>query len=250
MTKLLLATLLGLGALASSHAVQAQSRSDVRAIEQEYAQSHGGQQISDNQLDYYLDQMGRGWSLDQVRQDISGPRGNPNNNGWRPREGWTASSVVCSSEDRRYHECPVPFRGMARLANQISDTNCTEGRTWGQKPGVVWVNGGCRARFNVGAGNGRPGYGANGGNNGYGNNSYGNNGGGDWNRNDNYMVTCASTDNRQTRCQWDERYGIPRINKQLSKSRCTAGQTWGYDDRDLWVSNGCRATFISNDRRR
>ena len=35
----------------------------------------------------------------------------------------------------------------------------------------------------------------------------------------------------------------PRINKQLSDSRCTSGQTWDYDDRDLWVSNGCRARF-------
>ena len=104
MSKLLLATLLGLGALASSHAVQAQSRSDVRQIEQEYARTHGGERISDSQLDYYLDQMARGWSMGQVRADMSGYRDNDRNdrnNGWRPRQGWTASSVICSSEDRR-----------------------------------------------------------------------------------------------------------------------------------------------------
>jgi hypothetical protein len=250
MSKLLLATLLGLGALASSPVVHAQSRSDVRQIEQEYARTHGGQQISDSQLDYYLDQMGRGWSMNEVRADMSGYRGDGNNtgynnngynngnnnsnNGWRPRQGWSASSVVCSSQDRRYHECRVPFRGRAQLVNQISDASCVEGRTWGEKPGVVWVNNGCRARFSV-SNNGRGGYG-------------GRPGDPQWNND--YMVTCSSTDNRQTRCEWDERYGQPRINKQLSQARCIAGRTWDYDNRDLWVSNGCRATFIPNNNRR
>lgn len=233
MSKILLAALLALGAFASSATVHAQSRSDVRQIEQDYARTHGGQAISDSQLDYYLDQMARGWTLSQVRADMGGPRGNAN--GWRPRQGWTATTVICSSVDRRYQECRVPFRGSAQIVNQISDANCVRGRTWGEKPGVVWVNGGCRARFSVG-GN-RPGYG---------------NGGrpGDGNWNNDYMVTCSSNDNRRTRCEWDERYGQPRINKQLSQARCTAGQTWDYDNRDLWVSNGCRATFIPNDRRR
>jgi hypothetical protein len=246
MSKFLLATLLGLGALASSHAVQAQSRSDVRQIEQEYARTHGGQRISDSQLDYYLDQMARGWSMGQVRADMSGYGGNDRNdrdsrnNGWRPRQGWTASSVICSSEDRRYHECRVPFRGSAQIVNQISDATCIRGRTWGEKPGVVWVNNGCRARFSI-SGNNRPGA--------YGD-GYGNGRPGDGRWNNDYMVTCSSTDNRQTRCEWDERYGVPRINKQLSQSRCIAGRTWDYDDRDLWVSNGCRATFVPNDSRR
>ena len=69
----------------------------------------------------------------------------------RPSPGWgdRSSSVVCSSEDRRYHECQVPFRGTARIANQISDAACIEGRTWGQKPGLIWVDDGCRARFGI-----------------------------------------------------------------------------------------------------
>jgi hypothetical protein len=239
MSRALLAALLAVSAVASTGPVQAQSRSDVRQIEQEYARTHNGRAISDSQLEYYLDQMGRGWSMSQVRADMSGSR----NEGWRPRQGWNASSVVCSSVDRRYTECRVPFRGTARLASQISDASCVRGRSWGEKPGVVWVDGGCRARFSI-QGNGQG-------------HAYGNgrgNGQGNDDRNDrwgeDYMVTCSSVDNRRVRCDWDERYGAPRINKQLSQSRCAVGSTWDYDDRDLWVSNGCRATFIPLDNRR
>ena len=227
MSRILLAALLGACAVASSGTAHAQTRADVRQIEQAYARTHNGEIISDRQLEYYLDQRSRGWTMDQVRADMSGGR---SSQGWRPRQDWNASSVICSSVDRRYQECRVPFRGAARLASQISDASCVRGRTWGEKPGIVWVNNGCRARFSIqGRGNG-----------------YGQGNG--WNND--YVVTCSSVDNRRIRCDWDERYGIPRIDKQISESRCTAGRTWDYDNQDLWVSNGCRATFIPNDTRR
>jgi hypothetical protein len=235
MSRALLAALLAVSAVASTGTVQAQSRSDVRQIEQDYARTHNGRAISDSQLEYYIDQMGRGWSMAQVRADMSGGR---SNQGWRPRQDWNATSVICSSVDRRYTECRVPFRGTARITSQISDASCVRGRSWGEKPGVVWVDRGCRARFSVQGGNGHGNAYGNGNNHGYGNG----NDDGRWGSD--YVVTCSSVDNQRVRCDWDERYGAPQINKQLSESRCTAGRTWDYDTRDLWVSNGCRATFI------
>jgi hypothetical protein len=235
MSKIFLAALLGLGVVAAAGPVQAQSRADVNQIEQEYARTHNGQAIPDNELDYYLDELNNGSNMSQVRTEMSGTRG-----AWRPRRGWAATSVICSSVNQRYHECRVPFRGRARISSQISDTACVRGRTWGEKQGVVWVNHGCRARFSIERGNaGTPGYPGNG------DNRPGN--GGPWNNN--YAVTCSSNDNRQVRCAWDERYGEPRLSRQLSQSACVRGRSWNYDNRNLWVSNGCRAEFVSSSRR-
>jgi hypothetical protein len=35
---------------------------------------------------------------------------------------------------------------------------------------------------------------------------------------------------------------------QLSRSACIQGSTWGYDNRGIWVSNGCRANFYAYTR--
>lgn len=70
------------------------------------------------------------------------------------------------------------------------------------------------------------------GNPGYGNN-YGNNG----------TVRCESNDKRTRRCNVDTRGGV-RITRQLSDTRCIQGRNWGYDNRGIWVSQGCRAEFV------
>lgn len=55
-------------------------------------------------------------------------------------------------------------------------------------------------------------------------------------------VTCESIDDRSQYCRADTRGGV-RLTRQLSKSGCDEGQSWGYDDRGIWVSRGCRAQF-------
>jgi len=110
---------------------------------------------------------------------------------------------------------------------QLSRTACVEGRTWGQKPGAVWVNRGCRAVFGV-VRTGRR----------------NNNPNAAFNRDPNYGVTCASTSGGRQVCSWDSRYGTPVLIQQLSSSRCVEGRDWGYDrGGDLWVNSGCRARF-------
>ena len=53
---------------------------------------------------------------------------------------------------------------------------------------------------------------------------------------------CSSEDGRRKNCPADTRGGVQLI-KQRSGSPCTFGQTWGWDQRGIWVDRGCRADF-------
>lgn len=334
LSKLLLSCAFALGALAFSptSAAQGGSRDQVRAIEQEYARQTNGRTISDEQLEYYLDRSYAGWPMSRISQDMADSRRMAPANPWRAQQGWEATAVVCSSVDNRYRECAVPFRGRAVVNQQISQSACVEGQSWGQKQGLVWVNRGCRARFamvpdNMGnapgnrpsvvcksqqgaravcntgmngrmqlisrfknsgaciegrtwgqranqvwvsdncrarfaaANNQRP-------NNGVGYDSrderndrdnrqdaenrddryYGDDRrtGSGWMRDPGYSVVCSSSDSRQQRCEWDARYGSPRLVQRTSQADCVEGRSWGYSDRDgLWVGGGCRARFAA-----
>ncbi|WP_396617229.1 DUF3011 domain-containing protein [Lysobacter soli] len=55
-------------------------------------------------------------------------------------------------------------------------------------------------------------------------------------------VRCDSNDNRLQRCAADTRGGV-RLLRQVSKSSCVEGRSWGYDRSGIWVNNGCRAEF-------
>jgi len=56
--------------------------------------------------------------------------------------------VRCESNNGRYQECRVPFRGHAVLVRQLSDSRCIRGRTYGTtKAGRIWVSNGCRGDF-------------------------------------------------------------------------------------------------------
>ncbi|MEJ2604094.1 MAG: DUF3011 domain-containing protein [Gammaproteobacteria bacterium] len=55
-------------------------------------------------------------------------------------------------------------------------------------------------------------------------------------------ITCESQNGQTNRCRVDTRGGVALVT-QLSKAGCYQGNTWGYDNRFIWVSNGCRAVF-------
>lgn len=55
-------------------------------------------------------------------------------------------------------------------------------------------------------------------------------------------VRCESREGRTQRCGVDTRGGV-YLTRQLSSAGCWQGDTWGYDRRGIWVSNGCRAEF-------
>lgn len=59
-------------------------------------------------------------------------------------------TVYCGSEDGRYRSCPIDTRGGVRLVDQKSRIACVQGRTWGFRRDLIWVDRGCRADFEVG----------------------------------------------------------------------------------------------------
>ncbi|HEX3438317.1 MAG TPA: DUF3011 domain-containing protein, partial [Pseudacidobacterium sp.] len=107
------------------------------------------------------------------------------------------------------------------LNRQFSGSPCIRGQSWGSDDRGIWVDRGCRAEFTIdGNRGGRPG-------------NRGSPG---------QTFTCSSSNNRRNWC------GFPRrnvtLNRQFSGSPCIRGQSWGSDDRGIWVDRGCRAEFL------
>jgi hypothetical protein len=55
-------------------------------------------------------------------------------------------------------------------------------------------------------------------------------------------VRCEAQSRETVRCKADTRGGVV-LQRQLSRAGCWYDETWGYDARGIWVSNGCRADF-------
>jgi Protein of unknown function (DUF3011) len=129
-------------------------------------------------------------------------------------------AIYCASDDFYRHFCPVYGSGGVELIRQRSDSSCIYGRTWGVARGGIWVDRGCRADFAVGTGEyayrrGRAGV---------------------------RTFYCSSDDFNFRGCRVDT-YGGVRLIRQRSEAPCVFGQTWGFDDRGVWVDSGCRADF-------
>jgi hypothetical protein len=60
-------------------------------------------------------------------------------------------------------------------------------------------------------------------------------------------ITCASNDMRRNWCDIG-RARDAQLVRQISGSACVRGQTWGIDNRGLWVDRGCRAEFVLGGR--
>ena len=133
-------------------------------------------------------------------------------------------SIVCESRDNRYEECRIDTRGGVSLDQQLSKSPCRYNDSWGYNRRGVWVSEGCRARFIVRD----PGW-------------HDSSSGG-WGSQDGSAVRCESRDNRRQYCDANTRDGV-RLSRQLSRSACDYGATWGYDRRGIWVDHGCRADF-------
>ena len=55
-------------------------------------------------------------------------------------------------------------------------------------------------------------------------------------------IRCESQSGRTQYCDIGYARDV-RLERQLSRGECTEGYTWGFDQRGLWVSRGCRAEF-------
>ena len=70
-------------------------------------------------------------------------------------------SVTCESRNNRRNYCAADTRGGVTLRRQLSQSQCVQGRTWGFDARGIWVEGGCRAEFQINAYNGSPNWGNN-----------------------------------------------------------------------------------------
>ena len=56
-------------------------------------------------------------------------------------------------------------------------------------------------------------------------------------------VTCSSKPGERTDCPADTSKGVI-LAKSTGEAPCLLGKSWGYDDKGVWVSDGCSATFV------
>lgn len=177
-------------------------------------------------------QFREGWSIDMRVRDMRGRTSNGScfvetrsgdvnlyGFGWGFDDaGDDSMTFNCASPDRKYRECQLPIDGRVRLVKQISDSACIEGRTWGRRGDRVWVDAGCRARFEVQRRGG---------------------GGGGSSGN---TIRCESDGNRYRECPIGPGY-FGRLVHDNSGGRCRQGSTWGTRNGVIWVTNGCRGVF-------
>ncbi len=57
-------------------------------------------------------------------------------------------------------------------------------------------------------------------------------------------ITCASEPGARTDCAANTSAGVV-LTRSTGTAPCLLGKTWGYDDRDIWVSDGCSAEFLA-----
>ena len=58
------------------------------------------------------------------------------------------------------------------------------------------------------------------------------------------VVTCSSNVGERTNCPADTKAGVV-LMKSTGASACLLGKTWGYDDKSIWVSDGCSGQFLA-----
>ena len=55
-------------------------------------------------------------------------------------------------------------------------------------------------------------------------------------------ISCESREYRYNRCETFTD-GYAKLISQQSQAPCIRGQTWGYDERGVWVDKGCAGEF-------
>nr|WP_298131212.1 DUF3011 domain-containing protein [uncultured Pseudoxanthomonas sp.] len=56
------------------------------------------------------------------------------------------------------------------------------------------------------------------------------------------MITCESRNNQHQTCRINQS-GYVTLDRQISRDSCQQGRNWDYNRREIWVDDGCRATF-------
>src|SRR6187397_745993 len=57
------------------------------------------------------------------------------------------------------------------------------------------------------------------------------------------LVTCESDVAARKTCAADTSHGVVLL-RATGKSACILGKNWGYDDKGIWVQDGCSGEFV------
>ncbi|HEX4883375.1 MAG TPA: DUF3011 domain-containing protein [Casimicrobiaceae bacterium] len=139
---------------------------------------------------------------------------------------WPAAAqgrLQCESRDYQYQFCATGA-GIdgARLVEQRSGAQCVEGRTWGWERRGVWVTRGCAGVFEIAGARPAPVPPSAPGRN---------------------VINCESRDYQYRFCQTDARVVSASVERQISRTQCVLGRTWGWRGNGIWVNEGCEADF-------
>ena len=132
-----------------------------------------------------------------------------------------AQSIHCESRDYRRNFCATGQITGAQIISQTSNAACVQGRSWGWDRNGIWVSDGCAGDFAFQGGWGpQPGppIGTN-------------------------SIQCESRDYQQNFCGTGVRISRAWVAQQQSQAPCIQGRSWGWDQRGIWVSQGCSAVF-------
>jgi hypothetical protein len=121
--------------------------------------------------------------------------------------------VSCKSDDGRRRDCAADTSHGVQVDHHTSEGPCRFRREWGWDSKGVWVSKGCGADF---ATRGKPLV---------------------------HAIRCESENDRRAECEADTIFGVALI-RQLSERACIFGETWGFDNAAVWVTNGCRGQFV------
>src|SRR5262249_39054133 len=140
------------------------------------------------------------------------------------------NTVRCESANGMYVECRTAALDTVALSRTLNDTSCVLGQTWGYRDNVIWVDRGCRAEFLITPSTDTitttttvtravPATTTN-----------------------DTLVVCESLNNTRHQCH-DKVLGGVTLVRQMSDNPCIKGQSWGLNQRGIWVDKGCRAEF-------
>lgn len=178
---------------------------------------------------FYIRNMMNGYALEAAGRNNSAPvrgvpfNGSPNQQ-WRIENGKDGNALIVNRSGKGLDIPDGTDRDGVRV--QVYD-----------------VNGDSNQRFQFRRASGGGGRNWGGGNGGWRGNQ-GNNQGGNWGNNNQQgsTLTCSSNDGSRVYCNANVNGGV-RMTRQISGSPCREGETWGYDNRGVWVDRGCRAEF-------
>ncbi len=147
--------------------------------------------------------------------------------------------IRCESRRERDNYCTADTSGGVVLRRTLSKSACIEGQSWGFDATGIWVRKGCRADFDVpraySSGRGwssQRGYGR----------FYRD---GQQAAGGSVRVLCESRGKARVLCPVDGIQDVDLVHER-SRERCRYNVSWGFDDKSIWVEQGCRAEFLVN----